>query len=344
MWWSTFSWGFVGRFSPGSLRYYNPSDSGGYLQLASWSERWHLKKKKKESRSRSLFHHILKQMNKKLRSHLVCKPVLGYPWLLSHARTHTRTHLWWRQSTSAPWTVWQHPSDVLGAAQTLRRGSVFAPVAPVVHLPGGVGDLWPHEHTPLLRFALRNPAGGGQKMAQSVHTDTDMSNYEWVIFAQFVKVFHLQGFDLRAVLFLFLHALGTKTWLVQQSFKQVLQGWVPLCIIAVYIKQEVMKIVITRCVRQVLWLRCCGNDAAWWNESDWYLSSVVLAFTMGPGLPEEGELFSIHPRLQLQCRILPKRGHNEAEEQSDQHKHSRQDNLKAQTSVKQGKFLESEKY
>lgn len=62
------------------------------------------------------------------------------------------------------------------------------------------------------------------------------------------------------------------------------------------------------------------------------------------GLPEEGVLFSVHPRLQLQCRILPKRGHDEAEEQSDQHKHSRQDNLKAQTSVRQGKFLQSEKY
>lgn len=46
------------------------------------------------------------------------------------------------------------------------------------------------------------------------------------------------------------------------------------------------------------------------------------------GLPEEGVLFSVHPGLQLQCGVLSKRRHNEAEEQSDQHEHSRQDNLK----------------
>lgn len=44
---------------------------------------------------------------------------------------------------------------------------------------------------------------------------------------------------LRAVLFLlFLHALGTKTGLVQQSFQQVLHGWVPRCIIAVNISKQ----------------------------------------------------------------------------------------------------------
>lgn len=74
-----------------------------------------------------------------------------------------------------------------------------------------------------------------------------------------------------------------------------------------------------------------------------WLSRVVFSRTIKVGLPEEGVLFSVHPRLQLQCRILPKRGHNEAEEQSDQHKQSWQDNLKAQTSVKQCKFLEYKK-
>lgn len=45
--------------------------------------------------------------------------------------------------------------------------------------------------------------------------------------------------------------------------------------------------------------------------------------------------------MQLQCRILSKGGHNEAEEQSDQHKHGRQDNLKHKqtpTSVKKGQI------
>lgn len=46
------------------------------------------------------------------------------------------------------------------------------------------------------------------------------------------------------------------------------------------------------------------------------------------GLPKEGVLFPVHPGLQLQFRIPPKWWHDEAEEQSDQHKHSRQDNLK----------------
>lgn len=40
---------------------------------------------------------------------------------------------------------------------------------------------------------------------------------------------------LRAVV-LFLHALGTKTWLVQESFKQVFHGWIPRGIITVNIK------------------------------------------------------------------------------------------------------------
>lgn len=51
------------------------------------------------------------------------------------------------------------------------------------------------------------------------------------------------------------------------------------------------------------------------------------------GLPEEGVLLSVHPRLQLQGRILPKGRHDEAEEQCDQHKHSRQDNLKHKTGL-----------
>lgn len=49
---------------------------------------------------------------------------------------------------------------------------------------------------------------------------------------------------------------------------------------------------------------------------------------MGGGLPEEGELFPVHPGLQLQGGILPKGRNDEAEQQGDQHEHSRQHNLK----------------
>lgn len=42
---------------------------------------------------------------------------------------------------------------------------------------------------------------------------------------------------LRAVkLLLFIHALGAKPWLVQQSFQEVLHGWVTRSIIAANIK------------------------------------------------------------------------------------------------------------
>lgn len=54
---------------------------------------------------------------------------------------------------------------------------------------------------------------------------------------------------------------------------------------------------------------------------------------LGSGLPEEGVLFSVHPGLQLQRGILPKRRHDEAEEQSDQHEHSWQDNLKHKSTL-----------
>lgn len=50
-------------------------------------------------------------------------------------------------------------------------------------------------------------------------------------------------------------------------------------------------------------------------------------------LPEEGELISIHPGLQLQRGVLPKRGDNESEEQGDAHKHSWENDL--QTTQKQ---------
>lgn len=45
------------------------------------------------------------------------------------------------------------------------------------------------------------------------------------------------------VFFLFVHALGTKPWQVQQSFQQVLHGRVPRCVVAVNSKPEVKKLV-----------------------------------------------------------------------------------------------------
>lgn len=54
----------------------------------------------------------------------------------------------------------------------------------------------------------------------------------------------------------------------------------------------------------------------------------LLKQPLNTSLPKEGELVSIHPRLQLQGRIFPKWRHDEAEEQSDKHEHSRQDDLK----------------
>jgi len=48
---------------------------------------------------------------------------------------------------------------------------------------------------------------------------------------------------------------------------------------------------------------------------------------MAEFLPEEGVLFSVHPGLQLEGGVLPKRRSNEAEEQRDQHEQSRQNNL-----------------
>lgn len=60
-----------------------------------------------------------------------------------------------------------------------------------------------------------------------------------------------------------------------------------------------------------------------------YNTNVLLIWRhLSKQLPEEGVLFTIHPRLQLQCRILPKWRYDEAEEQCDQHEYSRKDNLK----------------
>lgn len=43
----------------------------------------------------------------------------------------------------------------------------------------------------------------------------------------------------------------------------------------------------------------------------------LIKYLLHTSLPKEGVLLSIHPRLQLQGRILPKWRHYEAEEQSD---------------------------
>lgn len=72
----------------------------------------------------------------------------------------------------------------------------------------------------------------------------------------------------------------------------------------------------------------------WWQHCSTHISkTVALSFInqsnqRRDGLPEEGELVSIHPWLELQGGVLPKRRYDEAEEQSDQDEHSRQDNLK----------------
>lgn len=45
-------------------------------------------------------------------------------------------------------------------------------------------------------------------------------------------------------------------------------------------------------------------------------------------VPDEGELFFIHARLQLQAGVLSKRRDNETEDEGDAHKHSRKHDLK----------------
>lgn len=45
-------------------------------------------------------------------------------------------------------------------------------------------------------------------------------------------------------------------------------------------------------------------------------------------VPDECDLVLVHPWLQLQTGILPKRGHDEAEDQSDADEHGREDDLK----------------
>lgn len=182
----------------------------------------------------------------------------------------THTDLWRRQSTGPQRAVREHPPDILCATLTIRWGSVSAPVASAEHLPGGVGDLWPHEQATLLGFTLRTPAGRtGIKQGtftpgfkhwntarMSVIKNSAFSVSEsyahYIQYYSFQFLFHMMllrqvivftGVDLRAVIFLFLHAVGTKTWLVQQSFQQVLHGWVPRCVVAVNIKPEVRKLV-----------------------------------------------------------------------------------------------------
>lgn len=73
--------------------------------------------------------------------------------------TWHHTDLRRRQSTSTLRAVGEHPADVLCATLTFRRWSVSAPVASVEHLPGGVGDLWPHEQASPLDLTLTTPAG-----------------------------------------------------------------------------------------------------------------------------------------------------------------------------------------
>lgn len=44
-------------------------------------------------------------------------------------------------------------------------------------------------------------------------------------------------------------------------------------------------------------------------------------------VPDEGDLVLVHPGLQLQAGIFSKRGDNEAEDQSDAHEHSGENDL-----------------
>lgn len=44
--------------------------------------------------------------------------------------------------------------------------------------------------------------------------------------------------------------------------------------------------------------------------------------------PDEGELFSVHARVQGQTRVFSKRRNDETEDQSDANKHGRKDDLK----------------
>lgn len=129
--------------------------------------------------------------------------------------------------------------------------------------------------------------------------------------------------NLRAVVFfLFLHALGTKTWPVQQSFEQVFHGRVPRRIIAVNIKPQLRKQVkITRpSAKRPTCFFTVVSCYLWKSEGvDQTMSQLkkLIKYLLHTSLPKEGVLFSIHPRLQLQGRILPKWRHDEAEEQSD---------------------------
>lgn len=47
--------------------------------------------------------------------------------------------------------------------------------------------------------------------------------------------------------------------------------------------------------------------------------------------PDEGELFSIHAGIQSQTGVLSKRRNNQAEHQSNAHKHRGENNLKNNT-------------
>ena len=57
--------------------------------------------------------------------------------------------------------------------------------------------------------------------------------------------------------------------------------------------------------------------------------SRVTISCQGPcSVPVEGVLFTVHPGLQLKSRVLPERRNDQAEQKSDQHKHSRKHDLK----------------
>lgn len=120
------------------------------------------------------------------------------------------------------------------------------------------------------------------------------------------------------VLFFCFHALGTETWLVKQSFQEVLYFRVPWGIITGNIKVDVKGVV-----------RVKGTFVSVSSTlpviQSFYLCSLKKQRIDSP---EESVLFSVHPGLQLQSRVLPKWRYDEAEEQGEQHKYSRQNNLK----------------